>query len=48
MAVNDDRDLDAMFRALADSTRRVILDELANETTSRCSRFAFALWKATA
>jgi catechol 2,3-dioxygenase-like lactoylglutathione lyase family enzyme len=29
MAVNDDRDLDAMFRALADSTRRVILDELA-------------------
>jgi DNA-binding transcriptional ArsR family regulator len=29
MAVNDDRDLDTMFRALADSTRRVILDELA-------------------
>ena len=29
MAVNDDRDLEAMFRALADSTRRVILDELA-------------------
>ena len=29
MAVSDDRDLDAMFHALADSTRRVILDELA-------------------
>ena len=28
MAVNDDRDLDVMFHALADSTRRVILDEL--------------------
>ena len=29
MAVNDDRDLDAVFHALADPTRRVILDELA-------------------
>ena len=29
MAVNDDRNLDAVFHALADSTRRVILDELA-------------------
>ena len=29
MAVNDDRDLDAVFRALADPTRRAILDELA-------------------
>jgi DNA-binding transcriptional ArsR family regulator len=29
MAVNDDRDLDAMFHALADPTRRAILDELA-------------------
>lgn len=29
MAVNDDRDFDAMFRALADPTRRAILDELA-------------------
>ena len=29
MAVSDDRDLDAMFHALADSTRRVILDEVA-------------------
>ena len=29
MAVGDDRDLDAVFRALADPTRRMILDELA-------------------
>lgn len=29
MAVSDDRNLDAMFHALADSTRRAILDELA-------------------
>ena len=29
MAVGDDRDLDAVFRALADPTRRAILDELA-------------------
>ncbi len=29
MAVSDDGDLGAMFRALADPTRRVILDELA-------------------
>ena len=29
MALNDDRNLDAVFHALADSTRRVILDELA-------------------
>src|ERR687894_858926 len=29
MALSDDRNLDAMFHALADSTRRVILDELA-------------------
>ncbi len=29
MAVSDDRNLDATFHALADSTRRVILDELA-------------------
>src|SRR5215212_5972975 len=29
MAASDDRNLDAMFHALADSTRRVILDELA-------------------
>ena len=29
MAGSDDRDLDAMFHALADTTRRVILDELA-------------------
>lgn len=29
MAVGDDGDLDVMFRALADPTRRVILDELA-------------------
>jgi hypothetical protein len=29
MAVSDDRNLDAIFHALADSTRRVILDELA-------------------
>ena len=29
MAINDDRDLDAVFRALADPTRRAILDELA-------------------
>ena len=29
MAGSDDKDLDAMFRALADPTRRVILDELA-------------------
>ncbi len=29
MAVDDDKDLDGMFRALADPTRRVILDELA-------------------
>lgn len=29
MAASDDRDLDAMFHALADTTRRVILDELA-------------------
>ena len=29
MAGSDDRNLDAMFHALADSTRRVILDELA-------------------
>jgi DNA-binding transcriptional ArsR family regulator len=29
MAVDDDGDLDAVFRALADPTRRAILDELA-------------------
>ena len=29
MAVGDDKDLDAVFRALADPTRRAILDELA-------------------
>lgn len=29
MAGSDDRDLDAVFRALADPTRRAILDELA-------------------
>lgn len=29
MAGSDDRDLDAMFGALADPTRRAILDELA-------------------
>ena len=29
MAPSDDRDLDTMFHALADSTRRAILDELA-------------------
>ena len=29
MALNDDSNLDAVFHALADSTRRVILDELA-------------------
>ena len=29
MAVSDDRDLDAKFHALADSTRRLILEELA-------------------
>ena len=29
MALSDDRNLDAKFHALADSTRRVILDELA-------------------
>jgi len=29
MAGGDDRDLDAVFRALADPTRRAILDELA-------------------
>lgn len=29
MAVSDDSDLDAGFRALADPTRRAILDELA-------------------
>ncbi len=29
MAASDDKHLDAMFHALADSTRRVILDELA-------------------
>lgn len=29
MAVGDDGDLDAVFRALADPTRRAILDELA-------------------
>ena len=29
MAVGDDRDLDAVFHALADPTRRAILDELA-------------------
>ena len=29
MAGGDDRELDAVFRALADPTRRVILDELA-------------------
>ena len=29
MAGSDDRDLDAIFHALADPTRRVILDELA-------------------
>jgi DNA-binding transcriptional ArsR family regulator len=29
MAATDDKNLDAMFHALADSTRRAILDELA-------------------
>ena len=29
MAGDDDKDLDAVFRALADPTRRAILDELA-------------------
>ena len=48
MAVSDDENLDAMFHALADSTRRVILDELAKRDDQPLFGFAFALWKATA
>ena len=44
MAGSDDRDLDAVFRALADPTRRAILDGLAK----RDDQPLFASWKAAA